>query len=235
QHQEPQKQTQHTLYVENDGHVRLNTSGFASTGSVQTMQQHVPPKHTNSLRGHTISSQKNLSGITQTIANPSNAVVSQDSNKSYSGSVPVSRGPPHIDTTPIPGTSQMGSGSTSRESLSSHTSKPYDIRLTGKRTFAKNAAENRTYQVTFNDQLRGQKLVDIHTDLRNMFEDVLDRSKRVIDPKDLVVVIVDHSGLNDSVVVPLREADQMTVDTVTDRVPMFYRAQRIWLWTIRSK
>lgn len=124
--------------------------------------------------------------------------------------------PPRPGPSGINGTGHNAQGT--RAPGDNQAPQPYEIHLTGTRVFAKNNAVNKTYRVKFNDQLQGRKLIDLHSELSSMFDDLLGHAKRGIDANDLAVVIVDHDGLNDSIVVPLQQADQVTADTVTNHV-----------------
>ena len=79
---------------------------------------------------------------------------------------------------------------------------PYAVHKKGERTYKKNLAKDTTYNVKFNDQWQGKRLQDIHKELQNMFEDVLQQVRT--HDADLGRVVVNHPNLFNPIVVPLQ-------------------------------
>ncbi len=90
----------------------------------------------------------------------------------------------------------------------------YSIRQKSERTYAKNAAVDRTYQVKIDEQYSGQNLLDVSQGLHQMFDDVLDQARGDLAGNDLGRVVIHHEGLHDPIVVPLQPWDQLNADTV---------------------
>ena len=77
------------------------------------------------------------------------------------------------------------------------------------RTYAKNAAIDRTYQVKMNKKHHGEKLEDIRDGLHQMFEHMLQEARGDLDGNDLGRVVIQHDGLHDPIVIPLQPWDQL--------------------------
>ena len=90
----------------------------------------------------------------------------------------------------------------------------YTIRKKSERTYAKNAAVDRTYQVKIDEEYRGQRLEDVLQGLHQMFDDVLDQARGGLAGNDLGRVVIHHEGLHDPIVVPLQPWDQLNADLV---------------------
>lgn len=90
-----------------------------------------------------------------------------------------------------------GEGSDSEESLV----KPYYISKRDTRTFTKNLAKDTTFKVKFNEQWRGDKLINIQNKLHDMFDDLLSQARG--HDADLGKVVLSHPSLNNPIVVPL--------------------------------
>ena len=94
--------------------------------------------------------------------------------------------------------------------------KPYFIWKKDTRTFKKNLARDTSFKVKFNDQWRGEKLVDIYNKLHNMFDDVLSQARG--HDADLGRVVVSHPNLNNPIVVPLQSWQNLHADTVMSEI-----------------
>lgn len=94
----------------------------------------------------------------------------------------------------------------------------YTIRKKSERTYAKNAAVDRTFLVRIHQDHRGQRLIDIRRGLHQMFQDLLDQVRGDLAGNDLGRVIIHHDGLQDAIVVPLRNWDRLNVDVVMEHV-----------------
>ena len=92
------------------------------------------------------------------------------------------------------------------------------MRKKWKRTFAKNAAVDTTYQVQIDDRYQGQRLRDIRRGLHRMFEDILDEARGDLMGNDLGRVVIHHDGLQDPIVVPFQPWDRLNVDVVMGQI-----------------
>ena len=82
----------------------------------------------------------------------------------------------------------------------------YTIRKKGERTYAKNAAVDRTYLIKIDEKHQGQNLRGIQDGLHRMFEDVLNQAKGDLAGNDLGRIII----------VPLQTWDQLDVNKVME-------------------
>ena len=80
----------------------------------------------------------------------------------------------------------------------------YDMRKKSERTYAKNAAVDRTYQVKVDEYNHGERLEDIRDGLHQMFDHVLNEARGDLVGNDLGRVIIQHEGLHDPIVIPLQ-------------------------------
>ena len=94
----------------------------------------------------------------------------------------------------------------------------FTIRLKREKTYAKNGAIDKTFEVKFPDQLQNKKLSDIMDDLHELFDDVLDRVRQGAQENSLARVIIEHNDLTDPIVVPLQELNKIDASTVTDEI-----------------
>ena len=65
------------------------------------------------------------------------------------------------------------------------------------RTYAKNGAIDKTFQVKFTNQLQNKKMTEITDDLHTMFDDILNRIREGSQGDSLGRVIIEHNGLTD--------------------------------------
>ena len=86
------------------------------------------------------------------------------------------------------------------------------------RTYAKNAAIDRTYQVKINEKHHGEKLEDIRDGLHQMFEHVLQEARGDLAGNDLGRVVIQHDGLHDPIIKPLQPWDQFDSSKVMDTI-----------------
>ena len=94
----------------------------------------------------------------------------------------------------------------------------YNMRKKSERTYAKNAAVDRTYQVKVHEQHNGERLQDIRDGLHQMFEDVLHEARGDLAGNDLGRIVIQHDGLHDPIVVPLQPWDQLNADVVMETI-----------------
>lgn len=90
---------------------------------------------------------------------------------------------------------------------------PYNLTLVGEKTFLKNGAFDKYYQIRFDTYSveRGQRLSDLHRELENTFNDALSQATQGLDsPTDLGRVIIHHEGLANPVYVPLKPLKDLT-------------------------
>ena len=92
------------------------------------------------------------------------------------------------------------------------------MRKKSERTYVKNAAIDRTYQVKINEKHHGEKLEDIRDGLHQMFEHVLQEARGDLAGNDLGRVVIRHDGLQDPIVVPLQPWDQLDFNKVMDTI-----------------
>lgn len=98
------------------------------------------------------------------------------------------------------------------------------------RTYKKNLARDTCFKIKFNDQWRGEKLVDIYDKLHDMFDDVLSQARG--SDADLSRVVVSHLNLNNAIVVPLQSWENLNADTVMSEITKVLNSNEIYLWTI---
>ena len=110
------------------------------------------------------------------------------------------------------GQSGGGEGSDSGDPLE----KPYYIWKRDTRTFKKNFARDTTFKVKFNEQWRGDKLIDIQNKLHNMFDDLLSQARG--HDADLGRVVLGHPSLNNPIVVPLQSWEKLNADVVMGEI-----------------
>lgn len=94
--------------------------------------------------------------------------------------------------------------------------KPYFIWKKETRTYKTKLARDTTFKVKFNDQWRGDKLIDIYDKLHGMFDDVLSQARG--HDADLGRVVLSHPNLNNSIVVPLQSWEKLNADTVMSEI-----------------
>ncbi len=103
---------------------------------------------------------------------------------------------------------------------------PYEIVLSGRKTFAKSAAVETTYKVNFNDKWRGRKLSDLKDDMGQMFDNILARARQDMGDDDLLRVIIRHEELDQAIVVPLQPAQKLDAATITEKVEHVLQRRR---------
>lgn len=122
---------------------------------------------------------------------------------------------PTLDDSDQPSTSgQLGArgSSDSKDTLT----KPYFIWKSDTRTFKKNWVRDTTFKVKFNEQWRGNKLMDIQNNLHDMFEDLLSQARG--HDADLGRVVISHPSLNNAIVVPLQAWETLNADVVMSEI-----------------
>ena len=82
------------------------------------------------------------------------------------------------------------------------------------RTYAKNAAVDRTYQVKVAEYHHGERLEDIRDGLHQMFDHVLNEARGDLAGNDLGRVIIQHEGLHDPILILLQPWDEINADVV---------------------
>ena len=92
------------------------------------------------------------------------------------------------------------------------------MRKKSERTYAKNAAIDRTYQVKINEKHHGEKLEDIRDGLHQMFEHVLQEARGELAGNDLGRVVIQHDELHYPIVVPRQPWDQLDSNKVMDTI-----------------
>ena len=94
----------------------------------------------------------------------------------------------------------------------------YTVRTKYERTYVKNAAVDRIFQVKIHQQHHGQRLNDVRRGLHEMFNGVLNQARGDLVGNDLGRVVVHHNGLHDPIVVPLQPWDQLNANTIMDTI-----------------
>ena len=112
----------------------------------------------------------------------------------------------------------MGSFRRRTRTISRIPGPPVSIRKKSERTYTKNAAVDRTYQVQIHENYRDQRLLDIRQSLHRMFEDILEEARGDLAGSDLGRVVIHHDGLQDPIVVPLQPWDRLNVDVVMGNI-----------------
>ena len=116
---------------------------------------------------------------------------------------------------PVPSTSQSSSAS---EESESNGTPGYQLIKRRERVFAKNKAKDTSYEVKLNPKWEGKKLKNLHEELRDMFNDVLQRARGQLANNDLGRVVIHHEGLDAPIVVPPRPLENLNADTVMSHI-----------------
>ena len=97
--------------------------------------------------------------------------------------------------------------------------KTYEIRQVQRRVAKKYAMEDISYEARFLPERvkKKTKLIDMTTELKNVFQDILDKAGENYDADDRIRVNIDHAGLNQPVIVHLQPKSNVTADTILDR------------------
>jgi len=109
---------------------------------------------------------------------------------------------------------QTGSGDEPQQGPSGKLN--YTIRKKSERTYAKNAAVDRTYQVKVDERYNGQQLRDEREGLHNLFQEALNQARGDLAGNDLGRVVIHHDGLNHPIVVPLQAWDGLNANKVME-------------------
>lgn len=110
---------------------------------------------------------------------------------------------------------QLGGGGESSDSEDTPT-KPYYIWKRDTRTFKKNWVRDTTFKVKFNEQWRGDKLLDIQNNLHDMFDDLLSQARE--HDANIGRVVISHPSLNNAIVVPLQSWETLNADVVMSEI-----------------
>uniref|UniRef100_A0A8W8MIW4 Uncharacterized protein n=1 Tax=Magallana gigas TaxID=29159 RepID=A0A8W8MIW4_MAGGI len=129
---------------------------------------------------------------------------------------PAKKSRPTLADDDQPSTSvQLGAGEESSDSEDTST-KPYYIWKRDTRTFMKHWVRDTTFKVKFNEQWRGKKLIDIQSNLHDMFEDLLLQARG--HDADLGRVVISHPSLNNAIVVPLQSWETLNADVAMSEI-----------------
>jgi len=109
---------------------------------------------------------------------------------------------------------QTGSGDEPQQGPSGKLN--YTIKKKAQRTYAKNAAVDRTYQVKVDERYNGQQLRDVREGLHNLFQEALNQARGDLAGNDLGRVVIHHDGLNHPIVVPLQAWDGLNATKVME-------------------
>ncbi len=98
----------------------------------------------------------------------------------------------------------------------------YTFRKKGSKTYAKSGATDTSYEIKFNDQWAGNKLIDLHSDLNDMFDDVLQEVAGNLPDGALDGhmgrVIIKHQGLDGAIIVPLQPLAQLNAQSIMGHI-----------------
>ncbi|MET0103906.1 MAG: DNA polymerase, partial [Sedimenticola sp.] len=86
------------------------------------------------------------------------------------------------------------------------------------RTYAKNAAVDKTYQVKVDEEYHGQQLQDVREGVHDMIQDVLHEARGELAGNDLGRVVIHHDGLHDPIIVPLQPWDTLNAEKVMETI-----------------
>ena len=92
----------------------------------------------------------------------------------------------------------------------------YTMRKKVERTYAKNGAIDKTYQVKVNEKHHGDRLEDIKDGLHHMFYQVLNEAWGDLEGNDLGHVVIHHDSLHGPIVIPRQPWDQLGANKVMD-------------------
>ena len=94
----------------------------------------------------------------------------------------------------------------------------YNFRKKSERTYVKNVAIDKTYQVKVDEEHHRQRLEDIRDGLHRMFERVLEEARCDSVGNDLSGFVIQHDALHDPIIIPLQPWDQLNADVVLGTV-----------------
>ena len=94
----------------------------------------------------------------------------------------------------------------------------YNIRKKSERTYAKNKAVDRTYEIKIDERHYGQSISGIQKGLEQLFENVLNETGGNVACNDLGRVIIQHQGLDNPIIVPLQRWDQLNAAKVIEAI-----------------
>ena len=92
----------------------------------------------------------------------------------------------------------------------------YTMKMKSEKTYAKDAAVDRTYRVKVDERHHGLRLQDVQNGLHQMFEEVLERARGNLEGNDLGRVVIHHNGLHDPIIVPLQPWEHLNADKVME-------------------
>ena len=90
----------------------------------------------------------------------------------------------------------------------------YNIWKKSERTYVKNAAVDWTYQVKIDERHHGERIEDIREGLHQMFHHVLQEARGNLAGNDFGRVVIQHDGLHDPIIIPLKPWEQLNVNVV---------------------
>ena len=93
-----------------------------------------------------------------------------------------------------------------------------NMRKKSERTYAKNAAVDKTYQVKVNKKHHGELLEDMKYGVHYVFDQVLNKARVDLEGNDLGHVVIQHDGLHDPIFIPLQPWIQLDANKVMDTI-----------------
>jgi len=128
--------------------------------------------------------------------------------------LPQSPPPPaRAPGSPVPGPSHA------QDDVAEDRALDYDFRQVGQRTF-KNSVVDRHFRVNLrpNQTSQGKKLSDLHREMQDMFDEIIDAARHGLQGNDLGRVILHHNGLINPIFISLRPMDRLSGRSVMDQV-----------------
>ena len=118
---------------------------------------------------------------------------------------------------------RLVSYSDSEDSDIGDNSKIYNISQTSRKIATKYGMEEIGYEVSFSqEKIADTRLESAVPEIREMFQEVLDRAGRSYDNDDRVRLSIMHNSLDTPIIVHLAPRNQVTADTVMERLVSYY-------------
>ena len=95
---------------------------------------------------------------------------------------------------------------------------PYHINQVHHRIAGRYGYEERSFRATFDQSYLGQRLVDVHQDLEDMFQGVIDKAAEHHGPQDRARVIIQHNDLKQDIIIHMRPQHLITGQTIMNRI-----------------
>jgi len=97
--------------------------------------------------------------------------------------------------------------------------KPYVIEKINERRARRYDVEEITFRAKFDENLQGQKLLDVTDDLHNMFEDILENvNANYVNSNDRTRLSIRHAGLDREIFIHCQPQHNITADVIMERL-----------------